>query len=820
MPTTLSIDTFAEVVQRSRLLSADQLQKVLQELEAEGKQVETPEAFADALVRRELLTSWQVGFLLKGKHSGFFLGSYRFLKMLGKGGMGAVYLAEHQMMRRRCAIKVLPSKLICDSSSVLDRFYLEAQAVAALDDPNIVRAYDVNKEMQGKREIHYLVMEYVDGCDLQILVQRKGPLDYIQVADFSRQAASGLAHAHESGLIHRDIKPANLLIDERGTVKILDLGLARFFDDRLDASLTTTHNESILGTADYLSPEQALDSHNVDTRTDIYSLGCTCYYMLTGHPPFPDGSVAQRLMSHQAKSPKAIEKIRPDAPADLVTIVEKMLAKSADNRYQTAREVVDAFTAWLAKHGGEDWKAKHREIVEGSVSQIRREPTRAKSAATEETDLELELAPSEELGLAPMAEDDSAPADVRPASPVAQREAPPGTGVEVELGLDQLEELAPLTTAFDPGSPSGGLDSLLNEALDNYPAFDSDTNLAVAPAHSGMSSGIHRAEVRTPAAAGERNQLVKLILIGFVVSVPLSIAILVVSSRFSVPEQPPLASVASSAVTLPVETSPGSEIASEPTQSSQPAPPADSQPPDTTSVADTSPSLIEQATSATPATRAEATAPAATPTIPATASATPPATTTTLMAPKTESPATSTTNPNPNDVPAESQPVATAPPTDGDAKRGNPSDIPQPEPGPPSPERIKELLAGLSVVTIQLDRKPKNAYDLMVLKTAEEALERAGLKVTVEAQEQAAAVLTLSFEAAKAESTYLFTLGAELKCRDGDAREVSVWKLREEVAQLKASALGNTPPSVLRNKVSGFYSAFVRDYRRAATGME
>ncbi|MBI2477222.1 MAG: serine/threonine protein kinase, partial [Planctomycetia bacterium] len=152
MPTTLSVNSFAEVVQRSRLLSADQLQQVLQELEAEGTQVDTPEALAEALLRRELLTSWQVGFLLKGKHSGFFLGSYRFLKMLGKGGMGAVYLAEHQMMRRRCAIKVLPSKLISDSSSVLDRFYLEAQAVAALDDPNIVRAYDVNKEMQGKRE--------------------------------------------------------------------------------------------------------------------------------------------------------------------------------------------------------------------------------------------------------------------------------------------------------------------------------------------------------------------------------------------------------------------------------------------------------------------------------------------------------------------------------------------------------------------------------------------------------------------------------------------------------------------------------------------
>jgi serine/threonine-protein kinase len=822
MPTTLSVDSFAELVQRSRLLTADQVQKVLQELVAEGRQVDTPEALADALVRRELLTSWQVGFLLKGKHSGFFLGSYRFLKMLGKGGMGAVYLAEHQMMRRRCAIKVLPSKLISDSSSVLDRFYLEAQAVAALDDPNIVRAYDVNKEMQGKREIHYLVMEYVDGCDLQVLVQRKGPLDYVQVADFSRQAASGLAHAHESGLIHRDIKPANLLIDERGTVKILDLGLARFFDDRLDASLTTTHNESILGTADYLSPEQALDSHNVDTRTDIYSLGCTCYYMLTGHPPFPEGSVAQRLMSHQAKSPKAIEKIRPDAPTDLVTIVEKMLAKSADNRYQTAREVADAFTEWLAKHGGEDWKTTHREIVEGSVSQIRREPTRARSAATEETDLELGLAPSEELGLAPMEESEQLPSQVRHASnETKQCDATSETKLDSDLRLDQLEELAPLTDGFDTGSPSGGLDNLLNEALDNYPALDSNLSLGGSPVNPGMSSGVHLAARPAPADAAERKQLLKLILIGFAVSVPLSVVILIVSSRFSETAQ----TVSVDSYEEPTEdvAPPDTEPVSEPTRSTGSATPVtddgksnpteDSQTLAANNVVDT-PTPPTDKQSPTPS-QAQPEKPSAT-----TLTTPPPAMTT--LTPTTEAspnsaatvtPDTSTVRPEP--------PQASAAPTAEPAPKSNKQpDAKKPELEPTSPERIKELFAGLSEVTIQLDRKPKNSYDLMVLKTAEEALQRVGLKVTPESQEASAAILTLSFEAEKAESSFIFKMAAELKCRDGESQEVSVWKHQEEVAQLRASALGNTPPSVLRNKVSGFYMAFVREYRRAVTGSE
>lgn len=818
MPTTLSVDSFAELVQRSRLLTADQVQKVLQELVAEGKQVDTPEALADALVRRELLTSWQAGFLLKGKHSGFFLGSYRFLKMLGKGGMGAVYLAEHQMMRRRCAIKVLPSKLISDSSSVLDRFYLEAQAVAALDDPNIVRAYDVNKEMQGKREIHYLVMEYVDGCDLQVLVQRKGPLDYVQVADFSRQAASGLAHAHESGLIHRDIKPANLLIDERGTVKILDLGLARFFDDRLDASLTTTHNESILGTADYLSPEQALDSHNVDTRTDIYSLGCTCYYMLTGHPPFPEGSVAQRLMSHQAKSPKAIEKIRPDAPTDLITIVEKMLAKSADNRYQTAREVADAFTEWLAKHGGEDWKTKHREIVEGSVSQIRREPTRARSAATEETDLELGLAPTEELGLAPMEESEQLPSQVRHASKVKQEnevasEISPGA----ELGLDQLEELAPLTDGYDAGSPSGGLDSLLNEALDNYPALDSDLSLGGAPVNPGMPSGVHLAARPARADAAERNQLLKLILIGFAVSVPLSVVILVVSSRFS--ETAQTVSVDSYKEPTEDESPPDTDTPSEPTRSATPATPItddsesnpteDSQTLAGTNVADTP--TAEQA----PA-RAEAQ-----PDKPPTAQ-TPPAmaTPSTTAEAATDSTATATTDPT-TILPAAPRNGAT-PPAEASTNPDSQADTKKSEPEPPSPKRIKELLAGLSGVVIQLelDRKPMNSYDMMVLKTAEETLQRGGLKVTIEPQDSPRATLTLSFAAEKAEAFFVFKMAAELKCSDGASQEVSIWKHQEEVGQFRASAVSNTPSSVLRNNVSGFYMALVRDYRRAVMDNE
>jgi len=259
--------------------------------------------------------------------------------------MSHVYLAEHVLMQRRVAIKVLPKNRVEDSS-YLARFHREAQAAAALDHPNIVRAYDVDNDGSN----HYLVMEYVDGRDLQRIVKEDGPLSYAAAAEYTRQAAEGLAHAHQAGLIHRDVKPANLLVDQKNVVKVLDLGLARFTDES-KASLTVAFDENVLGTADYLAPEQALNSHGVDARADIYGLGCSLYFLLTGHPPFQGGTLPQRLMMHQKQPPPSIRLDRPDAPDDLVDICMKMLAKNPNNRYQSAAEVAEVLALWLARHG-------------------------------------------------------------------------------------------------------------------------------------------------------------------------------------------------------------------------------------------------------------------------------------------------------------------------------------------------------------------------------------------------------------------------------------------------------------------------------------
>jgi len=343
----LTVEQLLDLIKRSGLVERDQLAKIISEIKSSGERPTEPEDLAQRFIDAGLLTRWQADKLLEGRHRGFFLGKYKLLGHLGTGGMSSVYLAEHVLMRRRVAIKVLPQKRVNDSS-YLQRFYREARAAAALNHPNIVLAHDVDHDGGN----HFLVMEYVEGSDLQVMVKRDGPLDYVQAANYIYQAAKGLEHAHRSGLIHRDMKPANLLVDQRGTVKVLDLGLARFSgEEEGKASLTVAYDENVLGTADYLAPEQALNSHEVDHRVDIYSLGCTFYFLLTGHPPFPEGTIAQRIMKHHTEEPTPIRQERPDVPGDLAEICQKMMAKRVENRYQTAQEVVDALGRWLAEHG-------------------------------------------------------------------------------------------------------------------------------------------------------------------------------------------------------------------------------------------------------------------------------------------------------------------------------------------------------------------------------------------------------------------------------------------------------------------------------------
>ncbi len=342
MPAPATIDDLIGLVRKTGVLDEKRLDTYLTKLRAASAMPSAPKELAGLMIRDGILTGFQAEQILLGKWRRFHLGKYKILERLGAGGMGSVYLCEHTLMRRRVAVKVLPASRVDDASS-LERFYREARAVAALDHPNIVRAYDIDHE----NKIHFLVMEHVDGSSLQDIVKKAGPLDPLRAAHYISQSALGLEHAHRvAGLVHRDIKPGNILVDRTGVVKLLDMGLARFFNDEQDL-ITKKYDENVLGTADYLAPEQVVDSHNVDIRADIYSLGGTFYYCLTGRTPFGEGNVAQKLIWHQTRQPKPIRTFRSDVPEEITAIIEKMMAKDRSQRFQTPQEVAEALTVWI-----------------------------------------------------------------------------------------------------------------------------------------------------------------------------------------------------------------------------------------------------------------------------------------------------------------------------------------------------------------------------------------------------------------------------------------------------------------------------------------
>src|SRR5262249_1318401 len=323
------------IIRAHHLVEADRLESFLKTVPPDTIDAEDPKRLAEAIVAARLLTKFQATLLIQGKSRSLSIaGKYRLIDRLGAGGMGLVYLCEHLKMRRHVAVKVMPHKQATEPGQ-LDRFLGEAQAAAAMRHPNIVQADGIDQE----NGVHYLVMEYIDGADLERLANSIGPLDFRRATYYVAQAAAGLQHAAERGLVHRDIKPSNLIVDREGVVRVLDLGLARLAGqvgptERFDSN-------SVLGTADYISPEQALNSHEVDSRADIYSLGCTLYFLLAGRAPFKDANVTQKLLMHQMRDPTPITELREDVPGLMGAVLARMMAKEPSARDQTPAAVGD-----------------------------------------------------------------------------------------------------------------------------------------------------------------------------------------------------------------------------------------------------------------------------------------------------------------------------------------------------------------------------------------------------------------------------------------------------------------------------------------------
>jgi serine/threonine-protein kinase len=303
------------------------------------------------LVERNWLTSYQVEQLVQGNAASLVLGHYLLLERVGEGITGQVYRGRHRKMNRLAAIKVIRPELLANAEAVR-RFYKEIQAASQLSHPNIVQAYDAGPI----GHTHFLAMEFVEGTDLGRLVKRDGPLPLPQACDCIRQAAAGLQHLAEHGLVHRDIKPSNLLVGGRvvpnpsaepltthhsplTTVKIVDLGLAGG-QKSPDEHSTLTHEGTVMGTPDFMAPEQAKSAHQADVRADLYSLGCTFYYLLTGQVPFPGGTFIEKVDKHRWEEPPPVEQLRADVPPALAAIVRKLMAKRPEDRYQAPAELM------------------------------------------------------------------------------------------------------------------------------------------------------------------------------------------------------------------------------------------------------------------------------------------------------------------------------------------------------------------------------------------------------------------------------------------------------------------------------------------------
>jgi tRNA A-37 threonylcarbamoyl transferase component Bud32 len=296
---------------------------------------------AQELVRQQRLTPFQAE-AVAGRQQ-LVIGNYVVLGKIGEGGMGQVFKARHRRMDRLVALKMLPAAVSKDERAI-QRFQREVKAVARLSHPNIVTAHDAD-ECNG---VHFLVMEFVEGSDLASLVHQQGPMPIPQAVDCIVQAARGLEYAHRQGIIHRDIKPANLLLDAAGTIKVLDLGLARFAvaaDALAGASETDTgltHSGWVLGTADYMAPEQALNAKQADHLADVYSLGCSLYYLLTGRSLYAGQTVVEKIVAHRERPIPSLRQARADVPEQLEAVFQKMVAKDPTDRYQSMTEILTA----------------------------------------------------------------------------------------------------------------------------------------------------------------------------------------------------------------------------------------------------------------------------------------------------------------------------------------------------------------------------------------------------------------------------------------------------------------------------------------------
>ncbi len=451
----LTVQNVYGLLLRSKLLSADEAKTMYARWNEEAKDNATNlSRFAAWLVSHKLVTDYQASLLVRGHADGFFLNEYKILDRLGKGRMAGVYKAQHRL-GQVFAIKVLPPSRAADPN-LLGRFQREAKLAMRLKHPNIVRTFQVGQA----GDIHYLVMEYLEGETMEDVLARRKKLSPAEAVRLVFQALQGLQHIHLQGLVHRDLKPANLMLiggaadsTARATVKLLDIGLGRIFFEEAGAASAEadalTGEGVLLGTPDYMSPEQARDPRVADIRSDIYSLGCVLYHALAGKPPFPDTNIISQMIRHATEPPRPLKEHNPAVPDGLQQIVNWMLAKDPGGRYPTPERAAQALEVFLAA-GAEALQAPEADPKMGSyLSWLQEEGGKnPEPAASVPTVLAIDLPP------------------VPPARPTS--EAAPKRQAEAKPRPKQKPRSQPALAAVKP--PSGAAIPVIDVELAPSPA--------------------------------------------------------------------------------------------------------------------------------------------------------------------------------------------------------------------------------------------------------------------------------------------------------------------------------------------------------------
>lgn len=460
-PTT-SVREYCAMLVRSRLLPADEADALHRKWKDDtGAADDQVEAFVKLLVRKKVLTPYQAAMVQRGRADGFFLNDYKILDRIGKGQMGGVYKAIHTL-GQIVALKILPASKAKDQHT-LGRFEREARLLIQLDHPNVVRAFQVG-DANG---IHYIVMEYLEGETLDDVLGRRRRMPIPEAVRLFSQSLAGLQHLHEQRMIHRDVKPTNLMLTPelpKGspdttwdlTLKILDIGLGReLFDESTpEANIETqlTVEGAVLGTPDYLAPEQAKDARSADVRADIYSVGCVFYHAITGRTPFPDTNIMSQMLKHATEKPIPLAELVPDVPSGLQQVLDTFMAKEPERRYQTPAEAADALKPFLANSGaapaGANLVPAYKQWLESeSAMELRVNlPPLPKAPVAPKAPLPPKAPPPPPVGLTPPPKPGTAPA--QKLNPLPKRKPQPLAEIDDEVSVELVSAAPPLPVAM------------------------------------------------------------------------------------------------------------------------------------------------------------------------------------------------------------------------------------------------------------------------------------------------------------------------------------------------------------------------------------